>query len=105
MSFKNRTLVNIEVPSYWHLEPQSIKTKEELEQEKRMNLRVIYVKLKKSQDVDEFGRAPETFNIYKIAELFTKFGDINVSPHPYIFILTLSFLFTDKEEHIKLLFH
>ena len=62
-----------------------------------MNLRVIYVKLKKSQDVDEFGRAPETFNIYKIAELFTKFGDINVSTFQSILSLTQFFIIQIKK--------
>ena len=82
--FKNRTLINIEVPSYWHLNPDSVKTEEEQQYDQRMKMRVIYVKLKQNKEVDEFGRTPPTANIYQISELFTKFGDINVSTGTFL---------------------
>ena len=71
--------MNIEVPAFWHLDPKSVKTLEEKQYEERMDLRVVYVKLKKSDEVDEFGRSAPAATVFQISELFTKFGDINVS--------------------------
>lgn len=70
--------MNIEIPAYWHLDPKSEKTTEEQQYEDRIHLRVVYIKLKKSDEVDEFGRSAPAATVFQISELFTKFGDINV---------------------------
>jgi hypothetical protein len=74
-------MMNIAVPSFWHLDPLNInkKTPSELENVYWKNSNVVYLKLNILEDKhSNQGIKPNATKVPKIAELFSKLGDINV---------------------------
>lgn len=98
--FRNMTLQRIETPSFWHLEyvqqeeshtlsgkgkrtcnkfiPNHILSKVARDFNDKRETNVVFLRLKRRQS-EVFGQRPHGPTVYEISELFTKFGDINVS--------------------------
>jgi hypothetical protein len=74
---KNKIMMNIDVPAFWYLDQSNTLTEPELDYEEKLHKNVIYLKLKKQKE--GFGKKSNGPSVYKISDLFTKFGDINVS--------------------------
>ena len=88
---QNRIMMNIEVPSFWHMTPGSDNTPDEKEHFAKLTRQVLYlnlVELKNSQSTGLNDLFVST-SVHKIADLFTKYGDINVSIN-LLYCLTLS---------------
>ena len=47
---KNKVMMNIEVPAYWHLDTSSKLSTEEIEYQEKMVKNVVYLNLKKDKE-------------------------------------------------------
>ena len=74
--------MNITIPNFWHLDPKVShkRTTTELENEQHKETNVVYLKLKMLEHKHSvLGVKPHPCSLEKIGEIFSKFGDINVS--------------------------
>jgi hypothetical protein len=79
-NYRNRIMMSKDNLMFWHLEPQNEISEQETSLEQRKNQNVIYLKLKLlKHEFEKQGVQPHSENINSIANLFTKFGDLNVS--------------------------
>lgn len=76
--FSNQVMLNIDVPIFWSLNPSDPVTHAEQAYAKKLQETVLYIRLKQSGKKDSFGRPIGVPSVYKVAELFTKFGDVNI---------------------------
>jgi hypothetical protein len=78
---RNRVMMNIEVPNFWHLDLKDKLTIEEKERIKKLENNVVYLKLCTKDDSSRSaqGLKPTAVSVFKIGELFSSYGDINVS--------------------------
>lgn len=80
-------MMNIEVPCFWHMSPGSETTPEEKQHSEKLRKQVLYLKLvelKNSQNSNGLNDLFMSASVHKISDLFTKYGDINITksgPH------------------------
>lgn len=75
---KNRVMMNIEVPAFWHLDFSAPITASEIDHAQKLHQNVIFIKLNEVQSQTSLGINLTCASTVKVAELFSKFGDINV---------------------------
>lgn len=74
----NKVMMSIDIPLFWYLNKRDIITEDEQIHRDRIAANVVYLKLKKSEKMNKFGKREPAVNVFQIAEHFNRFGDINI---------------------------
>ena len=61
-------MMSIDVPMFWYFNKRDQLTSDELEHREKISKNVVYVKLKKSENVNKFGKPEPAATVYQIAE-------------------------------------
>lgn len=61
---ENKIMMSIDVPKYWYLNLKDKLTPEELFQKEKIDKNVIFLKLKKSDKINHFGKREPTVNVF-----------------------------------------